>query len=33
MKPYQIESYKTASGEAPFRIWFDALKDETALVA
>ena len=33
MKQYQVENYKTASGEAPFRTWFDALKDDTAQAA
>lgn len=33
MKQYQVENYKTLSGEVPFRTWFDSLKDETARTA
>lgn len=30
MKLYEIENYKTETGEMPFRVWFDGLKDTKA---
>jgi putative addiction module killer protein len=36
MKLFEIESYKTETGDVPFRAWFDSIKDtkaQTSLIA